>query len=75
MSQFSDVFSSSVYRGPFLDYFKYVSNNIPLQLQSLSPRRQPTLTSISESPQAPDYLTRICPDKIRTFILYTLEIK
>jgi hypothetical protein len=75
MSQFSDAFSSSVYRGPFLDYFEYVSNDIPLQLQSLSPGRQPTLTPISESPQAPNYLTCICPDKIRIFILYTPKIK
>jgi hypothetical protein len=75
MSQFSDAFSSLVYRGPSLDYFEYVSNNIPLQLQSLSPGRQPTLTPILKSSQVPDYLTRICLDKIRIFILYTSEIK
>jgi hypothetical protein len=75
MSQFSDVFSSLIYRGLSLDYFEYISNNIPLQLQSLSPGRQPTLTPILESPQAPDCLTRIYLDKIRIFILYTPKIK
>jgi hypothetical protein len=75
MSQFSDAFSSLVYEGSFLDYFKYISNNIPLQLQSLSPRYQPTLTLILESLQVSNYLIYIYPNKIRIFILYISKIK
>jgi len=74
MSQFSDPFSSA-YVGPPSDFLEYIADDGPNQLYSPIPSgSQDTSLPSSEPRAAPDCLPRICPDRIRSFIVYSPEM-
>jgi len=74
MSQFSDPFSSA-YGGPPSDFLEYIADDGPNQLYSPIPSgSQDTSLPSSEPRAAPDCLPRICPDRIRSFIVYSPEM-
>lgn len=79
MSQFSESICSSAYstREPPSDFREYLADDASLQLQSPVPSTEarPAALPTSEPPPAPSCLTRICPDRIRVYILYTSKMQ
>jgi hypothetical protein len=74
MSQFSDTFSSDQ-GGPPSDCLEYVVDDGPSQLNSPIPSGgHDTCPPSSESRAAPDHLPRMCPDRVRSFIVYAPEM-
>lgn len=71
MSQSSDIFLSSGYNAPPSDFLEYVANSTP---QLFSPVPSGSQQTLHEPLKAPECLTRVCPDRIRTYILYSLEM-
>lgn len=78
MPQLSDPFSSPAYEAVPSDHLEYIADTPPFQLYSPVPSRSPqtldTSDALSGPLKAPNCLHRICPDRIRTFILYPLEM-
>jgi hypothetical protein len=72
MSQSSDIFLSSAYNAPPSDFLEYVANSTPAQL--FSPVPSGSQQTLYEPLTAPECLKRVCPDRIRTYILYSPEM-
>ena len=72
MSHSSDIFLSSTYGAPPSDFLEYVANSTQAQLSSPIPSGSQQI--LYEPPKAPESLKRVCPDRIRTYILYSPEM-
>lgn len=72
MSQSSDIFLPSAYDAPPSDFLEYVADSTPAQL--FSPVTSGSQQTLYEPPNASECLKRVCPDRIRTYILYSSEM-